>query len=75
MCCPLSSNTRLARLTAMGEMASTLAHEVNQPLTAISNYLQGCTRLLESVEHEKVPMVRDALMATTEQTLRAQTSL
>lgn len=62
---------RLSRLTAMGEMASTLAHEVNQPLTAISNYLQGCNRLLESVDHEKVPMVRDALAATTEQTLRA----
>ena len=32
---------RLSRLTAMGEMASTLAHEINQPLSAISNYLQG----------------------------------
>ena len=42
---------RLSRLTAMGEMASTLAHEINQPLSAISNYLQGCNRLLEPVEH------------------------
>jgi len=62
---------RLSRLTAMGEMASTLAHEVNQPLTAISNYLQGCNRLLESIEDKKVVMVRDALAATTKQTLRA----
>ncbi|WP_158008327.1 two-component system sensor histidine kinase NtrB [Methyloceanibacter methanicus] len=62
---------RLSRLTAMGEMASTLAHEVNQPLTAISNYLQGCNRLLESIEGDKVPMVREALAATTKQTLRA----
>ena len=42
---------RLSRLTAMGEMASTLAHEINQPLSAISNYLQGCSRLLEPVDH------------------------
>ena len=62
---------RLSRLTAMGEMASTLAHEINQPLSAISNYLQGCNRLLESVEHPNVPKIRDALSETTKQTLRA----
>jgi two-component system, LuxR family, sensor kinase FixL len=55
----------------MGEMASTLAHEINQPLSAISNYLQGCNRLLERVEHENVPKIRDALAETTKQTLRA----
>ncbi len=55
----------------MGEMASTLAHEINQPLSAISNYLQGCGRLLESVEHPNVPKIRDALAETTKQTLRA----
>jgi two-component system sensor kinase FixL len=62
---------RLSRLTAMGEMASTLAHEINQPLSAISNYLQGCGRLLESVDHSNVPKIRDALAETTKQTLRA----
>jgi two-component system, LuxR family, sensor kinase FixL len=62
---------RLSRLTAMGEMASTLAHEVNQPLSAISNYLQGCGRLLESMDHANVPKLRDALAETTKQTLRA----
>jgi two-component system, LuxR family, sensor kinase FixL len=62
---------RLSRLTAMGEMASTLAHEINQPLSAISNYLQGCNRLLESVEHANVARIRDALAETTKQTLRA----
>ena len=61
---------RLSRLTAMGEMASTLAHEINQPLSAISNYLQGCGRLLESVDHPNVPKIRDALAETTKQTLR-----
>ena len=62
---------RLSRLTAMGEMASTLAHEINQPLSAISNYLQGCNRLLEPVEHQNIPKIRDALAETTKQTLRA----
>ena len=55
----------------MGEMASTLAHELNQPLSAIANYLQGCGRLLEPVEHRNVPKIRDALAETTKQTLRA----
>jgi two-component system, LuxR family, sensor kinase FixL len=62
---------RLSRLTAMGEMASTLAHEINQPLSAISNYLQGCNRLLEPVEHQNIPKIRDALAEATKQTLRA----
>jgi two-component system, LuxR family, sensor kinase FixL len=35
----------VSRLSEMGEMASGLAHELNQPLTAIINYLQACRRL------------------------------
>ena len=62
---------RLSRLTAMGEMASTLAHEINQPLSAVSNYLQGCNRLLETIDHPNAVKVRDALAETTKQTLRA----
>ncbi len=62
---------RLSRLTAMGEMASTLAHEINQPLSAVSNYLQGCLRLLESIDHPNAQKIREALGETTKQTLRA----
>ncbi len=36
-----------ARLVTMGEMASTLAHELNQPLAAIASYNTGCLNLLE----------------------------
>jgi two-component system sensor kinase FixL len=36
----------VSRLSTMGQMASTLAHELNQPLTAVTNYLQGLRRLL-----------------------------
>jgi two-component system, LuxR family, sensor kinase FixL len=66
-----SELARLSRLTAMGEMASTLAHEINQPLSAIANYLQGCGRLLESIEHPNARKIHDALAQTTHQTLRA----
>lgn len=66
-----SELARLSRLTAMGEMASTLAHEINQPLSAIANYLQGCRRLIEGIEHPNAPKIHDALSETTHQTLRA----
>jgi two-component system sensor kinase FixL len=38
----------LARVSAMGTMAATLAHELNQPLAAIANYASGCTNLLKA---------------------------
>lgn len=37
-----------SRLITMGEMASSLAHELNQPLSAIANYCAGCIKRLES---------------------------
>jgi two-component system sensor kinase FixL len=55
----------------MGEMASTLAHELNQPLSAISNYLKGSRRLLEARADESSSMMRDALDKAAEQALRA----
>ena len=41
-----------SRLITMGEMATTLAHELNQPLAAISNYNMGCVRRLRSGKFE-----------------------
>lgn len=38
----------LTRVTTVGEMASSIAHEVNQPLTAISTYAQACRRMVNS---------------------------
>lgn len=38
----------VARISAMGTMATTLAHELNQPLTAANNYLNTVSRLMES---------------------------
>lgn len=62
---------RLARLNELGEMASTLAHELNQPLSAIANYVQGCKRLLLKLEDKYSAQMRDALDETARQALRA----
>jgi two-component system, LuxR family, sensor kinase FixL len=61
----------MSRLTAMGEMASTLAHELNQPLSAIANYLKGSRRLLEAGNDERSIKVRDAVDKAADQALRA----
>ncbi|WP_352694182.1 PAS domain S-box protein [Mesorhizobium sp. M0663] len=61
----------MARFTALGEMASTLAHEINQPLTAITNYLKGSRRLLEKSTEDNAPMLREAVEKAAEQALRA----
>ncbi len=66
-----SELVHVSRLTAMGEMASALAHELNQPLAAISNYMKGSRRLLESNTDERVGMVRDAMDKAADQALRA----
>jgi two-component system sensor kinase FixL len=60
----------VSRLTAMGEMASSLAHELNQPLSAIASYVKGSSRLLEA-ESPDVERVREALERANDQALRA----
>lgn len=66
-----SELVHMSRFTALGEMASTLAHELNQPLTAITNYLKGCHRILQKVEGEQFQMLRDGVNQAAEQALRA----
>jgi two-component system sensor kinase FixL len=65
-----SELVHMSRLTAMGEMASALAHELNQPLSAIANYLGGTKRLLERAGGAE-PRAVDALDKAAEQALRA----
>lgn len=62
---------RLARLNELGEMASTLAHELNQPLSAISNYVHGCSRLLRDMDDGLASRMREALDEAGRQSLRA----
>ena len=61
----------ISRLSAMGEMASALAHELNQPLTAITNYLKGSRRLLADKTDEDSVMVRGAVDKAADQSMRA----
>ena len=60
----------VSRLTAMGEMASALAHELNQPLSAIANYLKGSSRMLARPEADP-ERLRQAVDKAAEQALRA----
>ncbi|AWM00031.1 sensor protein FixL [Bradyrhizobium amphicarpaeae] len=66
-----SELVHVSRLTAMGEMASALAHELNQPLAAISNYMKGSRRLLAGSSDPNTPKVENALDRAAEQALRA----
>ena len=59
-----------ARLVTVGEMASTLAHELNQPLAAITNYSMGCVRRLRSGSWDEAELL-DALEKGAAQAERA----
>ncbi len=66
-----SELVHISRLTALGEMSSALAHELNQPLSAIANYLNGVQRLLKAEPGGGNEKIRDALNKAVEQALRA----
>jgi two-component system, LuxR family, sensor kinase FixL len=66
-----SELAHVSRLTAMGQMASALAHELNQPLSAIVSYMKGSRRLLESGAEDRSGLLRDAMDKAGDQALRA----
>ena len=60
----------VSRLSAMGELASALAHELNQPLTAISNYLLAVQQLIQrGPDHAE--RAKEIVGKTIEQAMRA----
>jgi two-component system, LuxR family, sensor kinase FixL len=63
--------SRISSLVAMGEVAQAFAHELNQPLTAITNFLRGSRRLLERNGPGDASRVAQALDRAAEQALRA----
>ncbi len=65
-----SELVHVSRLTAMGELASSIAHELNQPLSAIANYMKGSMALLQASEIDRTRL-EGALDRVGEQALRA----
>ncbi|MEG3165302.1 PAS domain S-box protein [Sphingomonas sp. PB2P19] len=61
----------VSRLSAMGTMASTLAHELNQPLTAIANYMEASRDLLQAPDGDSLTHVRQAVAESAREALRA----
>lgn len=62
--------THVSRLATLGEIASGIAHEINQPLTAVANYAQACERLLGAPEPD-IEEIREALREISAQAVRA----
>jgi PAS domain S-box-containing protein len=59
------------RLSAAGQMAAALAHELSQPLTAVSNSANAARRLLSQSSREKAGTVREIMEEISGQSLRA----
>jgi signal transduction histidine kinase len=66
----LEQFSHAGRASTLGEMASALAHELNQPLGAIANYAEGCLLALEAPEPE-LGEVRDAIGRVRDAALRS----
>jgi two-component system sensor kinase FixL len=61
----------VSRVSAMGTMASTIAHDLNQPIAAISNYAESVRDMLAEPEHSDFGLMREALDETAGEALRA----
>jgi two-component system sensor kinase FixL len=62
----------VSRLSAMGQMTAAIAHEVNQPLTAIANYISAARRTISSLGDDATAVrARELMEKASEQTLRA----
>ena len=60
-----------ARLASVGEMASLLSHELNQPLSAIASYATGSINLLAEPDHQTLSLMHQAMTRIAEQAERA----
>jgi len=63
----------VSRVSAMGTMASTLAHEINQPLTAVANYLETMRAMIADDDDPMLREIAEALDLAAAQSLRAGT--
>ena len=60
-----------ARVSAMGTMASTLAHELNQPITAVVTFVRGVRNLIQEGNPEDAAMIEEGLDEAFNEALRA----
>ena len=60
-----------SRVSSMGEMASSIAHELNQPLSAIALWMRGARRLVDRNRLEDRPRLMEALDKAADQAVRA----
>jgi C4-dicarboxylate-specific signal transduction histidine kinase len=67
----LAELAHVARLSTVGEMMAELAHELNQPLSAICSHAQACTRLLASGDRDYAEDLAASLNQVNEQGTRA----
>ena len=67
----LGQLAHVERLSTMNEMVSGLAHELNQPLAAVSNYAQACRHQVQTLEGKDRDEVLEAVKQITEQADRA----
>ena len=61
----------VSRVSGIGQMASALAHEINQPLTAIATYMKAIRRMLDAGDAGAIERARAALDGANEQAIRA----
>jgi two-component system sensor kinase FixL len=67
-----SELAHVGRVSEMGTLASSLAHELNQPLTAVANYCQSARDLLDQdPDAETLEMIKEALDEAAQQAIRA----
>lgn len=62
---------QISRVTAIGTMATALAHDLNQPLTAITNYVQAASAMMATAEGHLLTLVREVLDECGRQAMRA----
>lgn len=66
-----SELAHVSRISSMGSLATSLAHELNQPLTAVANYANASRDLLEDSSPANLELAREAMTECAEQAIRA----
>lgn len=61
----------VSRISTMGTIATSIAHELNQPLTAITNYANAAAELAENPDEEKLALLREATIEIGKEAIRA----